>query len=789
MVMKNPRREIMLTGTWEFSLQAGLDVPQLSPAQAEKLTYEDVEVPHDWAIRRPIEKDMVQCTEQAYRDRWGIGWYRRRETVHKQTDRKYELCFDGVYELSTVWVNGIQVGGRRYGYSPFQLDVTDALRDGENEIVVRVDNTCVPADRWYSGAGIYRKVWLLEVPYRHLEQNRIRVTSDLESDAEYVRVRVDIGEKLPLRASLSYDGQSYEAQGTGVVDITIPKSECNLWSAENPVLYELCIELLGEQQECLDAVSMHYGIRDVKVDVQRGLFINGVLTKLKGVCLHQEAGVFGTAVPKDIYRARFLELKKLGCNALRLAHHLYSAEVLDLCDEMGFYVYEEAFDKWTGGAYGRHYETEWDKDLEAMVTRDRNRPSILFWGVGNEVENQSHDRMLQLLENHVAKVKKFDETRPVTLAINPHFFWPEASVDMSEVTDIQKYVDEARTGEIFDIDDRIGQIKLIADRVDILACNYQEQWYERIHKAIPDKAILGTETYMYFRGYEEKFQNYMDRNPWLDVEENDYVIGGMIWTGIDYLGESMGWPAKGWSGALFSTDMEKKPIAWLYQSYWTKEPVLQFAVMDYTIPDEGVKEHWDYPRYVTHWDFPMFNKVVLPYMIATNCEEVTVQVADREFLVPSPKQCPNRCITGFLPYLRGTLTIVGKNAGVEVCRQQIEIPDVAVKLAFDEEPVGGRELLGQAQYLQLKVRAYDAQDRPVFRESAKVKFAVQGPATLVGVDNGDITGDEPYHNESIHLYHGHATVTIRVEGSGRIQVNAFGDGLMSARWTLSDLPS
>ena len=201
--------------------------------------------------------------------------------------------------------------------------------------------------------------------------------------------------------------------------------------------------------------------------------------------------------------------------------------------------------------------------------------------------------------------------------------------------------------------------------MDFICCNYQEQWYDLIHEAVPDKAILGTETYMYFRGYADKFQNFDEVNPWFDVENKDYCIGGMLWTGIDYMGESMAYPAKGWSGALFSTDMEKRPIAWIFQSYWTEEPMIQFAVMDYSLPDEGVKEHWDYPRYVTHWEFPQFSKTVIPYMIATNCEQVEIHVNEKEFLLKPTAEYPNRMITGYLPYLPGEVVVIGKNDGVE----------------------------------------------------------------------------------------------------------------------------
>ena len=786
------RQVIGFNQGWAFALNRGF--APMEKADAKKLAWEPVTLPHDWMISSPFSKTMQQAAPQGFFDRWGIGWYKKQFPLKKEEGKQYRLCFDGIYEHSTIWVNDVLVGGRMYGYSSFFVDITDAVADGENHVLVKVDNTAVPSDRWYAGAGIYRKVTLEVVPKEHLEKDDIFVETAWEGENAILTIHT--GEKRPVRAILREAERNKEqksaAKGaadlaasavisessTGPIVMTVKNPR--LWSAETPQLYDLTVELLADAR-VLDRVTIRTGLRRQELYADRGLFINGEPVKLRGVCVHQEAGCFGTAVQKEIWRNRLEELKKIGCNSIRLAHHLYMPEMLDLCDEMGFYVYEECFDKWTGGAYGRKYPTEWKKDLTCMVKRDRNHPSILFWGVGNEVENQAYDSMLEMLEAHVSAVKELDETRPVTLAMNPHFSYPTEPVDMSKVEDIQQFVDEMKTGEIFDMDDRVERIKLIAEKVDLLSCNYQEQWYERIHRAIPDKAILGTETYMYFRGYEEKFQNFMDVNPWFDVEQLDYCIGGMIWTGIDYLGESMAYPAKGWSGAMFATDMEKRPIAWQLQSYWSKEPMIHFAVMDYSIPDEGAKEHWDYPRYVSHWEFPQFSKTVIPYMIATNCEQVEITVNEKEFLLQPTASYPNRMITGYLPYLPGTVTVIGKNGGKEVCRQVIQTPGIAVKLAFEKEEQTVTLTEGEDYQVLLKVRAYDEENRPVFRESAKVQFVVEGPARMVGVDNGDIKRAEPNANDSTHMFRGRADAAIAVTGPGRVRVTAFAEGMFAAQ--------
>lgn len=779
------RTTLNLNDGWQFALHRGFAA--MEKEEAESLEYIPVTLPHDWAVFSPFNRRMEQAQQQGFRDRWGIGWYRRKLYLAKKQDLIYELCFDGIYENSTVWINDIAAGGRKYGYSSFRLDITELLHEGENLILVKADNTSVPADRWYSGAGIYRSVYLEILPGEHLDREKIQVITEAEPDEARIVVHTGCAGKVRgfLKAPAAGGEQiaavevSEEEGGRKNTSLQFTVYNPILWSAEEPGLYELCLQLLDRDGSAADQLTMRIGLRKVQLRADKGLFINGKAVKLKGVCLHQEAGCFGTAVQPEIWRERLLELKKIGCNALRLAHHIFMPQMLELCDELGFYVYEECFDKWTGGAYGRYYRTEWERDLSCMVLRDRNHPCILFWGVGNEVENQAHNSMLAMLKRHVAKVKELDHTRPVSLAMNPHFGYPAEETDMSKVKDIQQFVDEMKSGEIFDMDDRVDMIRLIAREVDLLCCNYQEQWYERIHRAIPDKAILGTETYMYFRGYEEKFQNFSDQNPWLDVEEKDYCIGGMIWTGIDYLGESMGYPAKGWSGALFATDMEKRPIAWLYQSYWTREPMVHFAVMDYSLPDTGTKEHWDCPRYESHWEFPQFHKAVIPYMIATNCEQVELHVNEKEFLLRPTAEYPNRMITGFLPYLPGRVTVIGKNQGIEVCRQVVETPEMAVRLKFEQEEL---TINGRCPFqLLLKVRACDKEGRPVFRESAGVRFRAEGPAYIAGVDNGDIQGGEAYDNDRIHLFQGRADVALVITGEGRIRVTAFAAGMQAAQ--------
>ena len=453
---------------------------------------------------------------------------------------------------------------------------------------------------------------------------------------------------------------------------------------------------------------------------------------------------------------------------------------------MGFYVYEECFDKWKGGLYGRYFDKNWESDVEAMVKRDRNRACILIWGVGNEVENQGQDSMLAILKQLSDKVRSLDSSRPITYAMNPHFK-RESNVDLSKIKDIQQFVDEVSDTEIYDAKERVSRIAKIAEIVDIISCNYQEQWYELIHEQIPNKLILGTEVYEYFCGHYDQMQNFTEQIPSAIPFEYDYCIGSFIWTGYDYLGESMGYPAKGWSGALIHTNNEYRPIAYMLKSIWSEEPVVHFSVMDYSLDDEGVKEHWDSPIYADHWHFPQFRKTLIPYMIASNCDEVHLFLNGKQFFIPRPSECKNGIITGFLPWQPGTVTVVGYQNGKEACRHEVVTPGMAVALAFDQE-CDHKECVStvnlgipeKKQHLLLTVRAVD--ENSCFRESGKVHFAVEGAAKIVGVDNGDICSNEPYQEDSVHLYHGCASVMLELYCKpGRVSVHAFGDGLRQAQ--------
>ena len=761
------RLEMTLQDGWQFALGQKDCAPQGG--------YESVSLPHDWVIGREVSCPgdyTFREMSQGFFDRYDVGWYQRVITLDAlDGDESIWLYFGGVYENCTVWVNGQEAGGQRYGYTPFELDVTALVHPGENELVVRVDNTAEPADRWYSGCGIYRPVKLVRMARHHLDARSIVLTTVLSGrDAT---LRIVTGQRVRVQAELTLpDGRMVCGDGCGEITLTVP--DAPLWSAASPALCTLSLSLMADGQVA-DVYTCRLGLREVTFG-RDGMRVNGQPEVLRGVCLHQDFAPVGVAVTPEQWRERLALLKEMGCNAIRAAHHVYAEEFMDLCDEMGFYVYEECFDKWHSGLYGRYFDRDWQHDLDAMITRDRNRPSVVIWGVGNEVENQALPSMLETLRMLVARAHALDATRPVTYAMNPHFKRP-AKIDLSQVKDIQAFVDEVDEREIEDVDERVACISQIAAEVDIIACNYQEQWYEAIHAANPDKLILGTEIYQYFMGHRDNMQNYVERLPSLVPEKVSYVIGGFIWTGFDYLGESMGWPSKGWTGSVFRTNNVPRFSYHILKAIWSEEPVMRVGLLDYTLPDEFTKEHWSMPPYEELWDYPQIGRAVLPVMAATNCEKVVIDYGPKVLILDENSRDANGMLRGFIPYVPGRLIATGYIGGQAVCTQTIVTPGPAAKLAF-EQPRPSRA----GERVLLTLQAQDEAGNLILRADQPVTFAVEGEGVILGTDNGDLTCHVPYSSHTMPLYRGRVSVLVRTDGP--VKVTASSEGLRAAAWTV-----
>ena len=395
---------------WKFVLG---DNPESSSPAFDDTSWQEVNVPHDWSVSMPTSRDKYSCTG------WlpgGIGWYRKSFELGKEPGERYYLYFEGVYNRSTVYLNGRELGSRPNGYISFMYEITDCLaHGGPNTLAVRVDHSREADSRWYTGSGIYRNVWLVKAPDRHFAQWGLSYSlSDLDADRAVLSVSSGIE---PSRTSCGKGNMKvrfamYDASGNCVAEkmvkpsgdmasaeLEIPHPE--LWSVDSPVLYSLESELILKG-EVVDRAATRAGIRESVFDPDRGYFLNGKNMKLKGVCLHHDAGVLGAAVPAEVWRRRLMALKSIGVNAVRTSHNPQSPAFYDICDEIDLLVMDEAFDEWRypkrkwlegwnvgkpgfEGSYG-FFEEGAEKDITDMVRRDRNHPSIIMWSIGNEVD-------------------------------------------------------------------------------------------------------------------------------------------------------------------------------------------------------------------------------------------------------------------------------------------------------------------------------------------------------------------------------------------------------------------
>ncbi|MBR6195763.1 MAG: DUF4982 domain-containing protein [Prevotella sp.] len=538
-----------------------------------------VQLPHDWGVELPMSPDKGSC--QGYLP-GGIAWYRKKIEVKSEGVKSF-VYFEGVYNYSEVYLNGHLLGSRPSGFASFLYDLTPHLRaDGTNVLAVRVDHSQEADSRWYTGSGIYRDVWLITAPEVHLAQwgTAYRLVSIsgkkavVDVDVETTDDRAVKSSALALQAAVALT----DAQGRVVAEaktaigpqekktVRLTVSNPQRWTLDKPYLYTLTTKLSNGDQSTVRA-----GLRTLEFSPDRGFALNGQWIKVKGVCVHDDAGVLGTAVPAEVWRRRVRELKAIGTNALRMSHNPHAPALYDICDEEGMLVMDEASDEWefpkrkwmrgwNQGAPGFEgtfsYFEEWiERDVADMVRRDRCHPSVFLWSIGNEVDYPndpySHpvldgdgsftqpvyggykpgqpnaERIGRIAQRLVRVVKAIDTSRPTTGAL--------AGVVMSNET-------------------------AYPDAIDVVGYNYTESRYDSDHNKYPGRILYGSE-------------NRHDLDAWKAVRDKQHIFGQFLWTGIDYLGESGTWPARGSSAGLLDLAGQRKPQGWYRAALWSEQPV------------------------------------------------------------------------------------------------------------------------------------------------------------------------------------------------------------------------
>ncbi|MBQ3752622.1 MAG: DUF4982 domain-containing protein [Prevotella sp.] len=537
-----------------------------------------VQLPHDWGVELPMSPDKGSC--QGYLP-GGIGWYRRVLPIQAvEAGQRLFIYFEGVYNYSEVYLNGHLLGRRPSGFASFLYDLTPHLRAGaKNVVAVRVDHSQEADSRWYTGSGIYRDVWLITAPEVHLAQwgTAYRLVS-ISGKKAVVDVETTDDRAVKPALTLQAAVALTDAQGRVVAEaktvigpqekktVRLTVSNPQRWTLDKPYLYTLTTKLSNGDQSTVRA-----GLRTLEFSPDRGFALNGQWIKVKGVCVHDDAGVLGTAVPAEVWRRRVRELKAIGTNALRMSHNPHAPALYDICDEEGMLVMDEASDEWefpkrkwmrgwNQGAPGFegtfNYFEEWiERDVADMVRRDRCHPSVFLWSIGNEVDYPndpySHpvldgdgsftqpvyggykpgqpnaERIGRIAQRLVRVVKAIDTSRPTTGAL--------AGVVMSNET-------------------------AYPDAIDVVGYNYTESRYDSDHKKYPKRVLYGSE-------------NRHDLDAWKAVRNNQHIFGQFLWTGIDYLGESGTWPARGSSAGLLDLAGQRKPQGWYRAALWSEQPV------------------------------------------------------------------------------------------------------------------------------------------------------------------------------------------------------------------------
>ncbi len=773
---------------WKFYLGDAGDAQYVSFSDAK---WRDLTVPHDWSIEEKFDEHSPATTSGGALT-GGIGWYRKTFLLPASSQgKKIFIDFDGVYMNSEVWINGQYLGKRPYGYSSFRYDMTPYLKYGteKNVIAVKVNNAPQPNSRWFSGSGIYRNVWLVTTTKMFVDHWGSFITTPFISD-KYATAHIEtrIKNHEGSQPSISITTVIYNATGIQVAkderpnvavrdtefvnkeNINIPNPV--LWSVDKPALYR-AVTQISRSGKLLDEYETFFGIRYFSFDVDEGFSLNGKHIKINGVCDHHDLGCLGTAINYRALQRQLEILKGMGCNAIRTSHNPPAPELLELCDKMGFIVLDEAFDMWKIQKSEYDYHLYWDewhkKDLQDMVLRDRNHPSVIMWSIGNEINEGGETK--DTTENNpgfiIGKelreiVRSLDTTRPITSALNNPY--PNNPIYKSGA-------------------------------LDLIGYNYDNNNVKNFHERFPGKKFLGTETVsaLETRGHYDiyipsdsirRWPEYWDKpfdkgntdmtvsaydqvsapwgstheETWKNFKKYDFLSGQFIWTGFDYIGEPTPypWPARSSYFGIIDLAGFPKDVYYMYQSEWTDKTVLH------------ILPHWNWKAGDTVDVWAYYN----------HADEVELFL-NGQSLGTRKKEGDDLHVKWRVPYRPGTLKAISKKEGKEVMAQVIKTagkPDRII-LSADRNAIKG----DGKDLCFITVKIVDAQGNLVPDASNNVQFKTNGDGMIVGVDNGSETSMESFKASERKAFNGLCLAVVQSkEKSGGIQFIATSPGLQSA---------
>ena len=791
-----PRQHLSMDLNWSFT--------RGDPAGAPDAAFDDrgwrvLDVPHDWSIEGPYDRTNSTAGSGGYLPA-GIGWYRKHfATPETFKDKRVSAQFDGVFMNADVYLNGHPVGHHAYGYTSFICDLTPYLAAaGENNVLaVRVANDIQPNSRWYTGSGIYRHVWAdvtgpvhvaswgtyITTPKPNAVSADVIIKTRVQNDTEaaagigvYQEIIDSAGKTVGHVDTLAI--VDVPAKGEKEVEQTITVNQPQLWTLERPALYTVRTTLFPKHidaTELLDSYDTSIGIRQIDYDAERGFFLNGQHVKLVGECLHHDGGAVGAAVPIEVWERRLELLKAMGCNAIRCSHNPPAPEFLDLCDRLGFAVMDEAYDEWTvakgqlRGSYATLFNECSKPDLISMLQRDRNHPCITMWSIGNEIPDQSEPRGVEMARTLAGICHAEDPTRPVTSACDQAHSVNPTQPGFLAALDIAGY----------NYVDRWGK--------------YRELFFSDDHEKFPQYKFLGTEDVgvggvrgSYFGGSREAFSyaNSLVRAEqlWKFNAVHDYVIGYFMWTGVDYLGESS-WPRKAGDSGVLDTCGFPKDGYYLYQSQCVTNPMVHV---------------------MPHWNYPGEKGAIIPVVVFSNCRQVELQLNGKSYgtkslVFPRPGAVRNwndptpagttadLHLTWDVPFEPGTLRAIGRQNGQIVAQEEIHTAGAPASIALKLD----RAVLSSAArgVAQIEVRILDAAGIVVPTANNVVALDLQGPAKIIGYDNGDTSSHDSYQAGARPVFNGMALATLQAgKAPGHVTLTAKAGGLKDASVELDVQP-
>lgn len=772
---------------WRF---AQGDFPLAIGAGFDDSAWRTVNVPHDWSIEATPQPDHPAGAGGGFFP-GGVGWYRRQIDVPVDLgDRHVLIEFDGVYMNSEVWCNGHFCGTRPYGYSSFCYDLTPYIKAGQPAaIAVRVDNSRHKNSRWYSGSGIFRHVWLsLAGPVRVDHWGTTVTTPDINKDRAQVECDVSVVNGSATAADIEVcatviDGglrvgecvcsTTLPAAPTAkVVNLRLGLATPSFWSPDSPHLYTLRIEIKwgGNVVDCYDT---RFGVRSLRFDANEGLFLNGQSVKLRGVNEHHDAGCLGAAVPDDVIRRRFRILKEMGCNAIRVAHNPASPTFLDLCDEMGFMVVEDAFDEWRDGKTPFGYQLSWDmwweRDLSDMIRRDRNHPCIVMWSVGNEIKEVREGRPegLPIMAALREVCHREDPTRPMTCGCcNTR---ETLAAGYGPLMDVVGY--NGGGGSCFDYEKdhaKYPEMIIFASEVphslQTRGVYRTRTWYRDLARnpnceRLDVPHLTGEELFTGFDShYQSSYDNAMVRisaiDSWRFTKTLTFMLGEFRWTGFDYLGECYSWPAKSWNFGIIDLCGFPKDTYYFYQSEWAASPMVHL---------------------LPHWTWPGLEGRTIPVVCYSNCERVELFLDD-ESLGFQNRNDEAMQLRWDVPYRPGCLKAIGYRGGNAVATHAHETASkpAAIRICSEETTVRA-DRTGVAH---LPITIVDEQGRFVPHADCEITVTVEGPAILIGLENGDPIDTTNYKQNRRKVFNGMMLAIVQAgDAEGTVTVSARAEGL------------